>query len=105
MIDTIRMTWQMYRIGICSFHGRFVRLTHMEAEILSVFLMRRGRLTTTTDLIEAIYPDPDLEPDTAANCIAVVLGRVRRKLPGLIETIGYQGHLIELPHEELRQAA
>ena len=105
MTDPIRMTWQMYLVGICSYRGRLVQLTRMEAEIVATLLIRRGRRMTIPEIIEAVYPDPDREPDTAYNCVAVLLSRVRRKMPGLVETIGCQGYVIERPLEELRQAA
>lgn len=97
------MTWQMYRVGVCSYQGQFVHLTRTETEIVSALLLRRGQRVRLHELIEAVYPDPDFEPDTAKNCILVLLSRVRRKLPGLIQTLGW-GWIIDTPHE-LRAAA
>jgi DNA-binding response OmpR family regulator len=106
----IQMTWPMYRHAECRFNGRLLQLTRMEAEVLSVLLLHRGCPLTPTDLIEAVYPDADFEPDTARNCVSVFMGRLRKKLPSLIQWHGFaqgkgfQGWLIERD-QPMRMAA
>lgn len=111
MSDPISMTWPMYRHRECRYRGRLVQLTRSETEVLSVLLLHRGRPLFAGQLLEAIYPDPDDEPDTAKKCLHVFLSDLRTKLPGLIvyrgaaRGRGFLGWTIERPLEELRQAA
>jgi DNA-binding response OmpR family regulator len=111
MSDPIRMTWPMYRHCECRYMERIVRLTRSETEVLSVLLLHRGRPLFAGQLLEALYPDPDEEPDTAKKCLHVFLSDLRAKLPGLItyrgaaRGRGFLGWTIELPREDLRQAA
>ena len=93
----ISMTWPQLRRGECTYQGQRVRLTRMECEVLSVLLMHRGRRVGLTMLIEAIYPDPDLEPDFAARCIMSILWRTRQKVPGAIKSTHGWGWEVGLP--------
>ena len=95
----------MYRRAECEFYRRKVRLTPLEADIVSTLLLNRGRPLIADDIVEAIY-HPDLEPETAHNCILVVISRIRSKLPGLIRHHGkscgrgFTGWVVDLPFEE-----
>lgn len=93
------MTWPQYRRGVCFYYGSRVRLSNNEAELLSTLLLRRDRFVSVNDLIEALYLDPDHEPDYARDCVAHALCRLREKLPGLIETHHRRGYLIPIPQE------
>lgn len=108
-LDPIRMSWRDYLRRRCVFHGRAVFLPAQQMDLLAVLLMRRGRSVSIGDLIEALWPDPDLEPDNALNQIRVLIYRLRDKLPGLIELWGGRrsgfGYFIDIPREEMRLAA
>lgn len=75
----ISMTWPQYQRRECSAFIK-VKLSRMEAELLSTLLARRPAPLTINDLIEAIYPDPNAEPDFAVQMTHRVIGRLRRKL-------------------------
>lgn len=74
-----------------------MHLTPKEGDTLAALLMNRGRLLSRTNLIEAVYPDPDKEPDWAMTLITIVITRLRRKLPDLIQTECSRGYYIERP--------
>lgn len=97
------MTVPQMRRCECTHYGRVVRLTHRECEVLTILLLRRGTPVSTTELIEAIYPNPDSEPDYGVSTIGAFLCRLRRKMPGLIETNWCWGYSIRRP--ALAQAA
>lgn len=87
---TISMTWPQYLRRQCTFNGEVVNLSRTEAEIVSTLLMWRGRPVPKSTLISAVWPNPDLEPDWSENSIFVYAYRLRRKLPGVIES--HRGH-------------
>jgi DNA-binding response OmpR family regulator len=105
MNDPIRMTWPMYLRSECECRGALVSLAPSGADILAALLLRRGELVSHAELIEALWPEPDFEPETSINCLAVHMMRLRQRLPSLIETWWGRGYMIELPREDLRQAA
>lgn len=67
----------MYRRNEVDVGGLIVRLSPLEAEVLSTIIMRP--LTSRAQIIEAVWPDPDLEPDSAHNMVSVTISRLRRK--------------------------
>jgi DNA-binding response OmpR family regulator len=75
----VSMTWPQYRRHECTIDGVTVRLRPQQAELLSVLLVGSPVGFLHADaLIEGVWPDPDREPDTAENCIAVYIGQLRR---------------------------
>lgn len=78
----ISMTWPQYRRREFTLDCHVVRLSHQQIEVLSVLLMRHPHPVPIGHLIEAVWPNPDLEPDAASNQISVILIKIRR-------TIGY----------------
>ncbi len=89
----VRMTWPQYRRGECSALVT-VKLTRMETEMLSTLLARRPAPLTTGDLIEAIYPDPDAEPEFAVNLTRRLIVSLRRKLGRHYITLSPRGYRI-----------
>lgn len=73
----ISMTWPQYQRGECSVSAR---LSPQEAEILMVLLVRHPQAVGTADLIEALWPDADIEPDYADSIVRRAIGRLRGKL-------------------------
>jgi hypothetical protein len=62
----VTMTWTQYRYGYCSVDGDEVKLSHQERElILRLLLTRPGDWVAVQDLVDWIWPDPDLQPMTA----------------------------------------
>ena len=70
------MTWPQYQRGECTVSGA-VALSPLEAEALFVLLVRHPEMVSAGDLIDALYPDPDAEPEDAENALACVIGRLR----------------------------
>lgn len=88
------MTWPQYLRRECTFNGDVIKLGRVQTEILSTLLMRSPAPVSASDLIEAVYPNPDKEPDWADSCIKVLVHRVRKKLPGVIEVRYGMGYTI-----------
>lgn len=98
------MTWPQYLRSECRHNGRVVSLSRYECELVSLLLMRRGHILSHHQLIEALYPNPDREPDYAVNLMHRRHLALKRKLPGLIEMVHGRGLSIPIGHE-LRLAA
>lgn len=99
------MTWAQYRRRVCSFEGREVPLGPIAAEIVSTLVMQAGRDLALSDLIEAVYPDPDREPDWAASCMHRIINKLRGQMPGSIVTRGWHGYSIVRARPDLKEAA
>lgn len=62
-----------------------------EAVLRDLLRSRRGQLVETPELVSALYPDPDREPDSADNVVRVVINRLRHAHGCTIETVrGYR---------------
>lgn len=72
----ISMTWPQYLRCQCTVAGQVVTLTRMEIEIL-LFLALRPGWVSRDEMVEFIYPDPDLEPEWAVNNMSVYIYRMR----------------------------
>lgn len=88
------MTWPQYLRRECSWHGRTVSLGRVQVRLVLCLLLNRGRPVSLQRMIEFCYPNPDLEPESAENCIVQIARTLRRKMPGLIEHIPMQGYVI-----------
>jgi DNA-binding SARP family transcriptional activator len=75
---TVRMTFPMSQRYEAEINGELVRLEPNPHRLLEVMLLRGRELTTVGSLIEALWPDPDFEPDWAESAIHVYLMRLRR---------------------------
>jgi len=63
--------------------------------LVALGLYSPGQLTLQ-DLIEYVYPDPDMEPDTSANVITKVIQTLRGKLVGWrIANRSHRGYTLE----------
>lgn len=74
----IRMTWPQYRRQEIEVRGQVIRLSKSQAEIAFALLVRPG-VVSFNDLIEAVWPDPDFEPDYARNILSIQIHKMRRK--------------------------
>ena len=74
----LKMTWPMMKRKQISIDGRKVRLSYGKTAIVVTLLLRRGRATPIDLLIEILYPDPDREPEYAANLIRRHICELRR---------------------------
>lgn len=95
----ISMTWPQYLRRQCTVDGRVVALGRTEVEIISALLIAHPSPVKIPELIERVYPDPDLEPDYATSVLTVIIHRFRRKFPNQITNrygLGY--HLDQPPH-------
>ena len=71
------MTWPQYLRRECNVTAR---LSRREAELLATLLMRHPGPVSTSDLIEALYPDPDSEPEFPESEVRRVVSRLRAKV-------------------------
>lgn len=78
----ISMTWPQYRRCECTADGRRVKLSHLQCEVLSTLLMLWPAPVKKGELIEAVYPDPDREPDNLARYLDIVIHRLAAKIGG-----------------------
>lgn len=74
----IRMTWPMYRRQQIAVGDRLYGLSPQQTEIMFVLLSRHGYVSKN-DLIEAVWPDPELEPDTASAVITTQVCLLRKR--------------------------
>ena len=90
----IRMTWPMYERQEVEI-SRVVYLTPRETELLSTLLVRRGHIISANELIEAIWTDPNSEPECARNIVYHYIGTLKAKLgAGVIECVESRGYMI-----------
>lgn len=73
------MTAPMMRRSECLVDGRLVRLTPGQTNLLAVLLLKGPVFTLWDELIEAVWPDPDLEPDQARRVLDVHMVRLRKR--------------------------
>lgn len=76
----IAMTWPQYLRRECTAWGFVVRLSRLQAEVLSTLLMRFPFTVPITDLIEATWPDN--EPDHSKSALHRIIRDLRIKLGG-----------------------
>lgn len=95
MSTEISMTWPQYLRAECSFRGQVIKLGRgIQTEILLYLLITR-RLISKQELLEFIYPDPDFEPDYAAENIKKNMCLLRRRFPcKVIENRYYYGYTL-----------
>lgn len=74
----ISMTMPQYRRRECSINGTSVHLRPMYIEVLSTLLAAGPRFVSRTELIEAIWPNPELEPDYAWTLVDHCILSLRR---------------------------
>src|SRR5688572_11456122 len=73
----ISMTLPQYRRGECTIDGHVVRMRRTCTELLAVLLVA-DRFLSHSELTEAVWPDPDFEPEFARNTIEQSILRLRR---------------------------
>lgn len=77
----ISMTWPQYKRHECRISGEYIiPLSPMETELLSTLLVLYPRPATIGELIEAAYPNPDIEPDWAEDIVGGGMRSLARKL-------------------------
>jgi DNA-binding response OmpR family regulator len=92
----ISMTWPQYRRKECWYNRRPVKLSYMQAELLSVLLMHRGRILSRDELMDMLYPSVN-KPSPLM--LSQHLGALRARVPGTVRSVGYRGYTIERgPH-------
>lgn len=107
--DDFSLRWFPCGVYVCRYRGKHVHLSPLRANLLSVLAMNRGRIISRDELIEAVYTEPDREPDSSWKIISVTIFRLRLVLPGLIKTEIGRGFYIDRPEPpqqlEMRLAA
>lgn len=76
----ISMTLPQYRRNECDIDGRRIRMKPCEADVLAILMVSNpAGFVTKETLIEAVWPDPDFEPDYALQSIWVRINWLRAK--------------------------
>lgn len=103
----ITMTWPQYLRHECMVDGLTVRLAPADAELLLVLMLRYPGWVPVSELIEALWPEPDDEAEWARNAVKARVSRLRGAIGGcrvtsrwgwgyaLIQAPGMRG----LPHD------
>lgn len=104
----ISMTMPEYRRGYCRLDGNLIRLNaagstqrinRAMVEVLSVLLIRHPHPASAAEIIQFLWPDPDLEPEYAANGVKRAIHFLRKLLGAIhLETLPQRGwRLHQLP--------
>ena len=95
----ISQTWPQYLRRQCTV---IASLSEQENELLSTLLLRRPAPIAVNELIEAIYPNPDFEPESAAKNIAALVDRLGQKIGRAhISAAGWgRGYRLEIPSKD-----
>lgn len=97
----VSMTWpQMLRHEV-AMDGYVVSVQPKSHAILVALLANRGRTLSKNELIEAIWPDPDDEPDWASDTFYQHMTNLFAKVGDLVTNVHGYGYI--LPRDE-RQA-
>lgn len=102
----VSMSWMQYRhLGLCRVHDTLIYLTELETEIVSTLLMAKpNSLITHKEMIERVWPDPELQPETASKVLGVYYTLLRKKLGrGIIVTEWGRGMRIDHDGETQHQ--
>lgn len=97
----IRMTWPQYQRRECTVFGYRVRLSRLQAEVLSTLLVRFPYTVPIGDLIEATWPDA--EPDHSKSALHRLIRELRIKLGGYL-IIGRPSFGYRLAQERCHEA-
>ena len=75
----ISMTFPQYLRHECTVDGRIVRMRGLWAEALASLLVSHpARFVSRAEMIEAIWPNPDFEPDYASVMVDMCIHGLRR---------------------------
>ena len=79
-----RLTWPMlgrYEVQLLEIGQQplTLHLAPQEMALACAFIMNRGRVLARSDLIEAVWPDPDVEPSDAKGIVGQLIHRLRKK--------------------------
>lgn len=73
----VSMTLPQLRRHECTIDGRVVKLRHTLAELLALLLVSGPKFLSRDDLIEALWPNPDFEPEWAETIIHLRIHELR----------------------------
>lgn len=90
----VRMTCPMVHRHEVEVRGKVERVTPWVHNVLVVLLMNRGRFLTVDDLIPCVWPDPDQEPDFAADLVRKAICYMRDIH---IRVLVVKGHGYQIP--------
>jgi hypothetical protein len=84
----VRMTLPMALRLEAEIDGRVVALSPREHRLLEILLLRGPQWSFLDDLIEMLWPNPDLQPETAVTVIKVAVHRLREKSVRITTKLG-----------------
>lgn len=103
----VSLSWPDYLAGRCRVDGRRVWLSRQKTDMLLMLLLSDPRrYVPTKELIELVWPDPDVQPLGAIGHLSVLAARMRRLGIG-IESGPWRGYRIprEARGQQLKLAA
>lgn len=86
--EPISMTWPQCLRCELKLGPRLMKLAPLEHSLLRALLFNHRSLSID-ELIEAMWPDPDYEPEWANNSVKVYVSRLRAKGIGLATQYGF----------------
>lgn len=101
--SSISMTWPEYRRRECRIDGNPVSLKQQDADVLLLFLIRRGEIIPHIDIIEMLWPNPDAAPDYETDCCRTLVSRLRRTCGITINVEWGRGYCLPLPSPPVEQ--
>ncbi len=75
---TLSMTWPQYLRNECVIGNRLTKLSPRVMKLFLLLLLRRGMITSRTEAIEWMWPDPDYEPERAQTVVAMCITDLRK---------------------------
>lgn len=95
----ISMTYPQLLRNECTIDGSVIKMTPIMCRVLERLLLKRNTLVRWDEVIEAAYPNPDEEPESARDSIKVTISRHRALRIG-IETRWGSGLFIPVYNDE-----
>lgn len=72
-----------------TYNGKLINLSNQRAIILGTLLESQGRIFTTEELVEVLYPNPDMQPLRAKENVWTTIYELRKMFPDLIDSKRY----------------
>lgn len=94
----ISMTWPEYRRRQCTYRGHRVQLTPVQAEIVSLLLLRPNKVISRAEMYDACWPAPGRtnKPPHSSKVLDIQICMLRKKMPDMpVTTLHSRGFMME----------
>jgi DNA-binding response OmpR family regulator len=75
---SVRITLPMARRHQAEINGRVIRLPTQTYQLLELIVLRGDLFSSYDELVEMLWPDPDLQPLTARDIVQTYICRLRK---------------------------